>query len=524
MSLDSIDLAIFVGRLNAICEEMGYTLQRSALSPNIKDRLDFSCAVFDSNGDICAQAAHIPVHLGSMAFAMRGIVARFSWSAGDMLVLNDPFLGGTHLPDVTLVAPLFVQNRLVGFVASRAHHANIGAETPGSMPLSKCLADEGVLISPVKLIEQGNLVAECVELLASIEAGVSGSKGDLSGDFKAQVSANQVGLSRMVEWLESVDRGVEWFHEGLLALNGYGKSLAYASLSKLPDGRVQFEDFLDGDGFGVEKIKVALDLEVRRGKLKLDFSGTDDQVAGNVNCPLSVCAASVYYVIVCLLPDYVPCCQGVFDHLEVSAPLGCLVNARPGAAVAAGNVETSMRIVDVVIGALAKLGVEMPACSQGSMNNVAFGSSETGAQWDYYETIAGGAGASRFSKGLTAVQSHMTNTLNTPVESLEMHYPLRIEEYSVRYNSGGVGVHCGGDGVSRVYRFLHPTSVTLLTERRVLPPWGINGGAPGRVGVNRLNGENLPAKYEGRVVAGDLVAIDTPGGGGWGDNCKKKNS
>lgn len=516
MSLDSIDLAIFVGRLNAICDEMGYTLQRSALSPNIKDRLDFSCAIFDANGEICAQAAHIPVHLGSMAFAMRSIVARFEWCAGDMLVLNDPFLGGTHLPDVTLVAPLFIQNVLVGFVANRAHHANIGSDSPGSMPLSKFASKEGVLISPVKLIEKNNPVKDVVELLVSIEGGGGSAKPELPGDFKAQVSANLVGLSRLTDWLGAIDGGVAWFFEGLQSLNAYGASLAGLRISQLPEGCVQFDDYLDSDGFGAQKIKISLSLEVREGKVGLDFSGTDAEVEGNINCPLSVCVASVYYVFVCLLPDYVPCCQGVFDHIQVVAPSGCLVNARAGAAVAAGNVETSMRIVDVVIGALAKLGVDMPACSQGSMNNVAFGSRDSGVRWDYYETIAGGGGASLHSMGLSAIQSHMTNTLNTPIESLEMHYPMRIEAYAVRYNSGGVGVHRGGDGISRVYRFLHPTSVTLLTERRTEPPWGINGGGAGCVGVNRLNGLALPAKYEADVAAGDLISIDTPGGGGWG--------
>ena len=522
MSLDSIDLAIFVGRLNAICDEMGYTLQRSALSPNIKDRLDFSCAIFDASGKICAQAAHIPVHLGSMAFAMRSIVARFDWFVGDMLVLNDPFLGGTHLPDVTLVSPLFIEGMLVGFVANRAHHANIGSDSPGSMPLSKFASNEGVLISPVKLFDKNTLVKDVVELLVSIEEGSGNAKLELPGDFKAQVSANQVGLSRLTDWLGPIDGGVAWFLGALQSLNDYGESLAYAGFAELPEGRVRFSDYMDSDGFGAQRIKISLSLEVRAGKVRLDFSGTDSQVEGNINCPLSVCVASVYYVFVCLLPDYVPCCQGVFDHIHVTAPSGCLVNALPGAAVAAGNVETSMRIVDVVIGALAKLGVDMPACSQGSMNNVAFGSRDGSARWDYYETIAGGGGASRYSKGLSAVQSHMTNTLNTPIESLEMHYPLRIEAYSVRNNSGGSGCHSGGDGIRRVYRFLHPTSVTLLTERRTAPPWGLNGGASGSVGVNRLNDLEVPAKYEGYVAAGDVISIDTPGGGGWGTSlCKE---
>ena len=521
MSLNSIDLAIFIGRLNAICDEMGYTLQRSALSPNIKDRLDFSCAVFDDSGDICAQAAHIPVHLGSMAFAMQGIVARFDWCAGDMLVLNDPFLGGTHLPDVTLVAPFFVGDVLLGFVANRAHHANIGSDSPGSMPLSSELSSEGVLISPAKLFDRGSLVEERVEQLAMIEGQQPSSKLELPGDFKAQVSANLIGVSRIGEWLQSMSNSLASFRRALLSLRDYGDALAGANFRELPEGEVVFVDYLDGDGFGSNRIKIQLTLLVRAGKLHLDFQGTDAQVLGNVNCPLSVCVASVYYVFVCLLPDYVPCCQGVFEHIEVSAPEGCLVNALPGAAVAAGNVETSMRIVDVVIGALAKLGVDMPACSQGTMNNVAFGSRDKDHRWDYYETIAGGAGASRHFSGLSAIQSHMTNTLNTPIESLEMHYPLRIDEYAVRRSSGGLGLNIGGDGVRRCYRFLKDASVTLLTERRTIAPWGLNGGESAMAGVNRLNGSILPAKYEGRVTAGDVVCIDTPGGGGWGSSQKE---
>ena len=522
MSLNSIDLAIFIGRLNAICDEMGYTLQRSALSPNIKDRLDFSCAVFDDRGNICAQAAHIPVHLGSMAFAMQGIVARFEWCAGDMLVLNDPFLGGTHLPDVTLVAPFFVGDVLLGFVANRAHHANIGSDSPGSMPLSKDLSSEGVLIPPSKLIERGSLVGGVVKQLAMIENQQLSSDCELPGDFKAQVSANLVGVSRIGEWLQSMPSSRISFRQALLSLHKYGDALAGARFRELPEGKVVFSDYLDGDGFGANRIKIKLTLVINAGKLHLDFQGTDAQVLGNVNCPLSVCVASVYYVFVCLLPDYVPCCQGVFEHIDVRAPEGCLVNALPGAAVAAGNVETSMRIVDVVIGALAKLAVDMPACSQGTMNNVAFGSRDRDHRWDYYETIAGGAGANRHFSGLSAIQSHMTNTLNTPIESLEMHYPLQIDEYAVRRLSGGVGLNTGGDGVRRSYRFLKDASVTLLTERRTIAPWGLNGGESGLVGVNRLNGSILPAKYEGKVSAGDVVCIDTPGGGGWGCNSQKE--
>ena len=515
--MDSIELAIFSSRLNAICDEMGFALQRSALSPNIKDRLDFSCAIFDVDGGICAQAAHIPVHLGSMAFAMKGIVSRFEWHPGDMLVMNDPFLGGTHLPDVTLVAPVFVNETLTGFVANRAHHANIGSETPGSMPLSDCIEQEGVIIAPVKLIEAGNYVESVILQLAQVEGQPIGvSKPELSGDFFAQLSANKIGVERLSEWVEDLPGQEHEFFAGLDAINEYGRKLASELFDSLPQGSALFSDVMDDDGFGNNNIKINLSVRIQGGQLSFDFSGTDQQVKGNINCPFSVCAASIYYVFVCLLPEYAPCCKGVFESISISAPEGTIVNAMPGAAVAAGNVETSMRIVDVAIGALAALGIELPSASQGTMNNVAMGANTPENRWDYYETIGGGEGASSQSKGRSAIHSHMTNTLNTPVESLEMHYPLRIERYEVRSGSGGNGKFDGGDGIVRAYRFLAPASVTLLTERRRSGPWGISGGKPGLAGKNTLNKCALPAKVAINVEDGDLLEIETPGGGGWG--------
>lgn len=517
MQLNSVELAIFGSRLNAICEEMGSALQRSALSPNIKDRLDFSCAIFDVNGHICAQAAHIPVHLGSMAFAMQDIVSDLPWYPGDMLVMNDPFMGGTHLPDVTLIAPVFVQDKHVGFVANRAHHANIGSESPGSMPLSTTLEQEGVVIAPVKLMESGSYVDAVVARLADIEGGSQDASGaKLPGDFYAQTSANLIGMKRLQEWIADLPEGVTQFFAGVHAINVYGRELAKAALLSLPSGSSYFEDVLDGDGFSDSPIKIALTLTLEKGCLHLDFSGTDVQVMGNVNCPLSVCMASVYYVFACLLPDYAPCCQGAFQCLSVDAPNGSVINASRGAAVAAGNVETSMRIVDVVIGALGELGVDMPAASQGTMNNIAMGAASEGERWDYYETIGGGEGAQSASDGRSGIHTHMTNTLNTPVESLELHYPLRVDTYALRHGSGGAGMFYGGDGIVRSYRFLAPATVTLLTDRRVHPPWGSCGGMPGMCGFNTLNGVPLPGKTVAQVKAGDILSVFTPGGGGWG--------
>jgi N-methylhydantoinase B len=510
--LNAVELAVFSAQIKAICEEMGGVLQRSAFSPNIKDRLDYSCAFFDSNGEIVAQAAHIPVHLGSMAYAMSDIVSDIGWFEGDVLVLNDPFKGGTHLPDVTLVSPFFVSGHLTGFVANRAHHANIGCDSPGSMPLSTSLEEEGVIISPQKLYSQGKLNPVCLSLLSDIEGEANQS---LPGDFVAQLSANTIGLQRLEQWFEEEGLSVSAFNEGLVQLNQYGSKLASTFFKRLPQGKASFYDYLDNDGISEESIRIEMSLLISDGKISIDFSGSSSQVKGNLNCPISVCAASVYYVFAALLPDYVPHCEGVFSQINIVAPKGCVMNAEPGAAVSAGNVETSMRIVDVVLGALSKLGINVPAASQGTMNNVAMGSVSENA-WNYYETIAGGAGAGKDYDGLSASQCHMTNTLNTPIESLELHYPLRIVSYSLRKGSGGKGLNRGGDGVVRAYRFMSPSQVTLLTERRNFTPWGLENGGDGLSGVNYLNDARLPGKAEFSVLEGDTLRIETPGGGGWG--------
>lgn len=512
--MNSVELAIFSGRLNAICEEMGFALQRSAMSPNIKDRLDFSCALFDAQGYIFAQAAHIPVHLGSMAYAMKDLVSAFSWDEGDALVLNDPFKGGTHLPDVTVVAPIFVDGKLRGFVANRAHHANIGADAAGSMPLSSSAAEEGVLISPQKLMERGEFNHDLVRRLASIESSENGELASLPADFLAQLSANRVGLQRLQAYIQEI--GPRTFDAGVEALNNYGYEVTKKALEKLPQGSARFTDYLDDDGFGARDIPLCVEVSIKKARLSLSFEGSSEQVAGNLNCPLSVTVASAFYVLMCLLPDYVPSCQGVFDCLEVSAPKGSVLNAKEGAAVAAGNVETSMRVVDLILGALSELGVEIPSASQGTMNNVALGSKQSEKKWDYYETLGGGMGAGPRYSGLSAVQAHMTNTLNTPVESLEMHYPLRILSYALRRGSGGSGEKYGGDGLIREYQFLTPTEVTLLTERRTHRPWGLHGAEAGKAGENYVNNEMVAGKYQGTLLVGDVLRVETPGGGGFG--------
>ena len=526
--MNPIELGIFSSRIESVCDEMGAMLKRAAFSPNIKDRLDFSCAVFDAQGGLCAQAAHIPVHLGSMAYAMADIVSQLDWQPGDMVVLNDPYKGGTHLPDVTLVAPVFVEDELLCFVANRAHHANIGGSSPGSMPISSHLDQEGILIEPSFIIRKGKTDIDIMSALCrkSVQA---------KGDFSAQISANLAGVERLALLIESFT--VAAFKSLVAELNAYGRKLALSSLESIPNGHYEFEDYLDDDGQGTERIKIRLTLKVsneaqgagladpvgrNNKKVVLDFSGTDQQVPGNINCPLSVAAAAAFYVFRCLMPPQTPACAGTFSAIDIQAPKRCLLHAEYPAAVAAGNVETSTRIVDVVLGALAQAIPDLiPAASHGSMNNVAMGAEaeQDYPRWDYYETIGGGMGASAKGDGLSAVQTHMTNTLNTPIESLELHYPLRVTQYGIRQNSGGKGDYTGGDGIVREIEFMRPAQVTLLTERRVLAPWGnnnkVNSDSNGQQGLNLLNGNPLPGKTTFKTVPGDRLRIETPGGGGY---------
>jgi len=516
--MNPVQLSIFASRLSGVCDEMGAVLRLSALSPNIKDRLDFSCAIFDAQGRLCAQAAHIPVHLGSMAYAMADLVSDRDWQPGDLLVVNDPYMGGTHLPDVTVVAPVFGAASLIGFAVTRAHHANIGAHSPGSMPVSTRLDQEGIVIAPSWLKRGGQWqVPLCRELAGLEESGALPVESRRFADFVAQASACEAGARRLAELADQQADLVAAFD----ALNRYGEKRARARIAALPDGCYRFQDYMDDDGQGQQDIVIAVTLTIAGELARLDFSGTADQVAGNINCPLSVAAAAAYYCFRCLMDDDVPACDGLFRPISLSAPQGSLLNANRPAAVAAGNVETSSRVVDVVLGALAQAAPEaIPAASQGTMNNVAMGAAgENG--WDYYETMAGGTGAHARGPGLSAVHSHMTNTLNTPIESLESHYPLRVHRYQVRRGSGGDGQFVGGDGLVRELEFLGDAQVTLLTERRRHAPWGLAGGQLGAVGENRHNGELLPPKTSFTARAGDRLLVASPGGGGYCDTkCK----
>jgi N-methylhydantoinase B len=509
--MNTIELSILAYRLTGICEEMGAALRRTALSPNIKDREDYSCALFDTDGELVAQAAHIPVHLGAMAFAMRGVVERFRWQPGNVIVFNDPFLGGTHLPDVTLVVPVFHNDQLLGFAASRAHHADIGGESPGSMGLHSRLEQEGLVISPQHWFVGGQ---ESEDFRQTFLARVRGGS-ERMGDLAAQLSACRTGARRLQELMADLPPGA--FAELLAASEAYGRR----TIADIPDGDYTFADAIEDDGLGSPPLPIHVRILIRGEEAIVDFAGTAGQCNGPLNCPLAVTASAVYYVFRCLMPEGTPQTAAIFRPIRLQAPEGSLVNALPGTAVAAGNVETSQRIVDAVLGALAAAMPErIPAASQGTMNNVIFGGHAADQTWVYYETVGGGMGAHQRGDGLSGVQCHMTNTKNTSIEVLEMHYPLRILQYRLRPNSGGEGRYRGGDGLVREWQALAPCRLSVLSERRRLQPWGLAGGEPGLRGRNILvhdgQARDIPGKCQIDMEAGDIFRIETPGGGGYG--------
>lgn len=510
--VDAVSLSLFSHRLSAICEEMGAVLKRSAISPNIRDREDFSCALFDSKGELVAQAAHIPVHLGSMAFAMSAVVDRFDWCDGDVVVFNDPFLGGTHLPDITVVSPVFIDHSLAGFSATRAHHADIGGTSPGSMGVETRLEAEGVVISPCYWFKQGR---EIPDLAARLSSRVRAPEERL-GDLSAQRAACHLGVQRLAAY--PADVLVQMFG----ALTDVSESYGQQAMADIPDGIYEFEDLLEGDGITAGPLAIRVRISIAAASAVVDFTGSAPQCAGPVNCSLAVTAASVFYVFRCLMPKHTPQTAAVFRPVSIVAPEGSLLNASAGAAVAAGNVETSQRIVDVVLGALAQAIPErISAAAQGTMNNVIFGGSDEKDEWVYYETLAGGMGGHAGGDGLSAVQCHMTNTKNSSIEVLEMHYPLRVRRYAIRDGSGGHGRHRGGDGLVREWEVIRDCHLSLLSERRSSRPYGLNGGGPGQSGSNCLLRHGLwtalPAKGSLALKKGDHIRIETPGGGGFSE-------
>jgi N-methylhydantoinase B len=515
-------LSIVNALLASVAEEMGVTLGRTAHSPNIKERRDYSCAVFDPSGDMVAQAAHMPVHLGAMPTAIRMLTVLAPFRPGDVAILNDPYLGGTHLPDVTLAAPVFAGRALIGWVAARAHHADIGGMTPGSMPVARELWQEGVIIPPLKLYVAGR---RNEELFALILRNVR-SPEQSRGDFDAQLAALRTGARRLQELARRL--GLATLRQEMAALLDYAERSTRAALAAVTPGTYRFADALDNDGESDERVPVRVALtfgqDERGGTLHCDFSGTSLSRPASINAVATVTRSAVYYCVRLLLDADVPSNEGCFRPVSFALPHDSLVAAEAPHAVSAGNVETSQRITDVVLGAMAQaLPDRIPAASSGTMNNITIGgwNSALGTAFTYYETIAGGAGAGPERDGLNGVHTHMTNTLNTPVEALERAYPFRIDAYALRPGTGGAGQHRGGDGVRRVYSFQAACTVTLMCDRRITAPYGLAGGANAATGCNTLlrAGEAaavLPGKITFQARPGDRLIIETPGGGGWG--------
>lgn len=509
-------LEVFKNKLTSVAEEMGIVLQRTAFSPNIKERKDLSCAIFNEKGELVAQAEHIPVHLGSMALSVRRAIEDVPMDEGDMVLLNDPYRGGTHLPDLTLVAPVFYKGKPSFFVASRAHHADIGGSSAGSMPIARSLFQEGLIIPPVKLVRKGKIDRDILSLILSNVR----TPTEREGDLKAQMMANRIGMERIIELIREF--GSKEVREKCEALLNYSERLMRSTIDKIPNGVYKFEDLLEDDGFGNKDIAVRVKVEVENDSVTVDFSESDPQTEGPLNAVRSITLAATYYVFRCLLPQDAPTNDGCFRPIKVITERGTIVDAEFPSPVSGGNVETSQRIVDVLLGALSKaLPETIPAASQGTMNNLTIGGRDprTGENFTYYETIGGGMGAWAGGYGESAVHSHMTNTMNTPVEALEHSYPLLVRSYSVRRGSGGKGLKKGGDGIVREIEVLTDAEVTVISERRRVPPYGLFGGGPGEVGRNLVVSEGsireMPGKFSTRLKKGERIRVETPGGGGY---------
>jgi N-methylhydantoinase B len=556
--LDPITLELYRHRFAGIAEEMGITLRRTSYSPNIKERLDFSCALFDAKGRLVAQAAHIPVHLGAMPASVQAALDTFpTWAPGDVVLLNDPYEGGSHLPDITMISPVFIDKvtgwqgdkvisfdspaqltnqavpesdpRLFAsaprpsfFVASRAHHADVGGMSPGSLPLSTELYQEGIIIPPVKLYEAGQVNEGLLRLILRNVRTPDERRGDLA----AQRAAHAVGERRLAELIR--EHGAEEVIAYAAHLLDYSERLTRAAIRDWPKGDFTFEDVIEFVENGQSTpVPIRVTARIEDEEVTFDFTGTAPSIQSSLNAVESVTRSACYYVVRCLVGDAmgeIPVNSGCFAPVKIVAPEGCLVNARPPAAVAGGNVETSQRITDTVIGALAQaMPDRLPAAGQGTMNNVTMGGkSADGRPWAYYETIGGGMGAAPSGDGLSGAHVHMSNTLNTPVEALEISYPLRLVRYELRRSSGGEGLHRGGEGIVREYELLVAATVTMLSERRSVPPWGLTGGSPGAPGRNTLihadgREEVLPSKFTRWFAPGERLRIETPGGGGWGE-------
>lgn len=541
---DPTTLEIYRALYTSVAEEMGIALRRTAFSPNIKERRDYSCAVFDSFGRVIAQGDHMPVHLGSMPMAVAAALREIEIAPGDVVALNDPFAGGTHLPDVTLVMAVVSSQlsvagknfrrssnrrhgasqrtthdgqRTLFYVANRAHHADIGGATPGSMGLATDIYGEGIRIPPIRLVRNGVVDKDIMGLiLANVR-----SNAERRGDFEAQIGSLKTGATRLLEIIER--RGVVETHEYAEQLIDYSARLMRHAIDLVPNGEYEAEDALDDDGISDGPVPIHVRITIRGERATVDFTGSAAQVAGAINAVEAITVSAVSYVFRCLLGGEVPASAGLMQPIHVIAPAGTVVNANPPASVAGGNVETSQRIVDVLFKALAQaLPESIPAASQGTMNNLTIGGIDPrdGQEFSYYETIAGGMGARPSLDGMSGVHTHMTNSLNTPAEALEFAYPLRVREYRLRPGSGGRGKHRGGDGVLREIETLVPARMSLLSDRRKRRPYGLQGGDEGQAGIDVIITDGrlrkVVSKGSHELKKGDRVRIETPGGGGWG--------
>lgn len=542
MRIDSAELEIFKNLFHSIAEEMGAALRRSAFSPNIKERRDYSCAVFDGAARVVAMGDHMPVHLGSMPMSVAAAIQDLDLDPGDIAILNDPYAGGTHLPDITLVMPVY--GKAAGqkhstrhtvlhpsfFVASRAHHSDIGGAQPASMGLSEEIYQEGLRIPPIALARKGRIQRDVLALLL---ANVRTPR-EREGDLAAQVAACRLGARRLLELVGKY--GARKTESYLEALQQYSSRLMQGALAQIPEGVYSADDYLDDDGYSQSPVRIHVSIRIREGRAIIDFARTSPAQRGSVNAVWAITYSAAFYVFRCLLGEEVPACAGLMNPIKLRAPEGSVVNARPPAAVAAGNVETSQRIVDVILRALAKaLPGRIPAASSGTMNNISFGGfhPQQGAAarepFAYYETIAGGMGARPKADGLSAIHTHMTNSLNTPIEALESAYPVRVKRYSIRRGSGGEGRFRGGDGVIREIEFLTHVRGSILSDRRRFGPYGLAGGKAGLPGKNSLMNPGrsprpttLPSKTAFEATEGSILRIESPGGGGWGRITKHK--
>lgn len=510
--IDPITLEVARNRFAALADEMGTVLRRTSLSPNIKERADCSAAVFAPDGEMLAQAEHIPVHLGSMPASVRACLDRFDPAPGVQYAVNDPYHGGTHLNDLTILTPVFAGGTHVAWVANRAHHADVGGEAPGSMPAHAVrLEQEGHIVSPMVAVKDGVWTDEFLEPFLTASRTPWERRGDLDG----QMGANAVAARRLAELVES--EGLDRYFEVANALLDYGERRMAAALSELPDGTFEFEDYME---LGDEDVAIRVAVVVDGESLTADFTGTDPQVEANFNAVEAVTRSCLYYAVRVATDPTIPANGGCYRPIGLVAPVGSIVNARPPAAVAAGNVETSQRIADTILGALAVAAPDIvPAASQGTMNNVLIGNDE----FAYYETVAGGQGARPYRDGQSGIQTGMTNTRNTPIESLHHHYPFRVTAYTLRRDSGGSGRFRGGDGIRREIEFQTAATLSLMGERRRRGPWGLRGGEPGSPGEDWLvhpsgSRERLGGKVTVEVEPGDKLVVLTPGGGGWGQS------